>query len=374
MNFLKTFLILFVFVAPLSIQAQKTNKAGSQYQFTTLIDLSTTDVKNQFKSNTCWSYASNSFLESELLRMGKPKTDLSELFIVHNIYLEKAEKFVRMLGKTQFAAGGQSHDVMHAFKTYGVVPQSVYAGKQPLFDHLKFDDSLRAGLDKVVALPNKKLDASWKRDFEQKLDDFMGKTPDRFEWEGKMITPKEHAASLGINPDDYVEIGSFSHHPFYQKFIIECPDNWAWTPIYNVPLSDFQAIADNALSKGFTINWDADVSEKYFNHKNGLAIVPRDTTLQFEKPMEELVITQENRQAGFDDLTTQDDHLMHITGKVKDQTGKEFYTVKNSWGTERNEMGGYLYVSKAYFQYKTIMFMVHKKAIPKAIAKKMGIK
>lgn len=374
MNFLKTFLILFIFAAPLSIQAQKTNKAGSQYQFTTLIDLSTTDVKNQFKSNTCWSYASNSFLESELLRMGKPKTDLSELFIVHNIYLEKAEKFVRMLGKTQFAAGGQSHDVMHAFKTYGVVPQSVYAGKQPLFDHLKFDDSLRAGLDKVVALPNKKLDASWKRDFEQKLDDFMGKTPDRFEWEGKMITPKEHAASLGINPDDYVEIGSFSHHPFYQKFIIECPDNWAWTPIYNVPLSDFQAIADNALSKGFTINWDADVSEKYFNHKNGLAIVPRDTTLQFEKPMEELVITQENRQAGFDDLTTQDDHLMHITGKVKDQTGKEFYIVKNSWGTERNEMGGYLYVSKAYFQYKTIMFMVHKKAIPKAIAKKMGIK
>ena len=374
MNQLRAFFILLVFFTPLSIGAQKTNKAGSQYQFTPLIDLSATNVKNQYKSNTCWSYASNSFLESELLRMGKPQTDLSELFIVHNIYVEKAEKFVRMLGKTQFAAGGQSHDVMHAFKTYGVVPEAVYAGKQPLFDHLKFDDSLRAELDKVVALPNKKLDAGWKHDFEQKLDGFMGKTPDRFEWNGKMITPKEYAATLGINPDDYVEIGSFSHHPFYQKFIVECPDNWAWTPIYNVPLSDFQEIADNALAKGFTINWDADVSEKFFSHKNGLAIVPRDTTIQFEKPMDELVITQENRQAAFDDLTTQDDHLMHITGKVKDQTGKEFYVVKNSWGTERNELKGYLYVSKAYFEYKTIMFMVHKKAIPKAIARKMGIK
>jgi bleomycin hydrolase len=382
MAFLQKTIVFFALITPISIFAQiavkkapATNKAGSAYQFTPVISLAATPVKNQAKSNTCWSYATNSFLESELLRLGKSETDLSELFIVRNIYLEKAEKFVRMLGKTQFAAGGQAHDVTHAIKSYGIVPQSAFAGKQPIFNHLAWDDSLKAYLDRIVQLPKGKLDPNWKADFIKKMDEFTGVMPDRFEVDGKMTTPTEYAASLGFKPEDYVEIGSYTHHPYYSSFVIECPDNWAWNTIYNVPLEDMQAITDNSLAKGYSISWDADVSEKSFSHKNGLAIVPKTASdLNFDKQTEEATITPELRQAAFDDLSTQDDHLMHITGIAKDQTGKEFYMVKNSWGTERNECGGYLYVSKPYFQYKTIMVMVHKKAIPKRIAKKLGIK
>ena len=375
MIFSHRMLLIIICIIPLSIFGQKPNIQGSDYLFTPVVTLGATDVKNQSKSNTCWSYATNSFLESELIRMGKTDIDLSELFIVRNMYVEKADKFVRMMGKTQFAAGGQAHDVMHAIKTYGIVPQSVYAGQQPLFNHMAWDDSLRAYLDTLVKLPDGRLNLTWKSQFLQKLDVFTGVAPTQFVYKGQPFTPLSFAVELGIKPDDYVEIGSFTHHPFYQPFVIECPDNWAWTPIYNVPLADMEAITDYALARGFTVNWDADVSEKYFSHKNGIAIVPKNIEdLTFKKPMEEASITPELRQSAFDDLTTQDDHLMHIVGVSKDQTGKKFYNVKNSWGMERNECGGYLYVSKAYFNYKTIMIMVHKNAIPKRIARKLGIK
>jgi bleomycin hydrolase len=376
-------ILIFSFIYPLSINAQieqkrasaATNKAGSEYAFSPVISLAATPVKNQAKSNTCWSYATNSFLESELLRLGKGETDLSELFVVRNIYLEKAERFVRMLGKTQFAAGGQSHDVLHAIEIYGVVPQDAFKGQQPVFDHMAWDDSLRAYLEEVIKMPKGKLDPNWKVGFIKKMDQFTGVMPDRFEVAGKTLTPPQYAASLGFKSSEYIEIGSYTHHSFYSSFVIECPDNWAWQAIYNVPLEDMTAIADSAIAKGFSVIWDGDVSEKSFSHKNGLAVVPKQLAgFSFDKLTEEVTITPEFRQAAFDDLTTQDDHLMHITGVVKDQTGKEFYKVKNSWGAEKNECGGYMYLSKAYFQYKTIMITVHKSALPKAIADKLGIK
>lgn len=369
---------LLLFCTPLSISAifgqntPVTNVKDSEYRFTPIYQTGTTDVKNQFKSNTCWTYATNSFLESELLREGKGKNDLSELFIVRNMYLEKAEKYVRMLGKTQFAAGGQAHDVMHTIRTYGILPQSVYAGGQPLFEHLAFDDSLAAYMSRVVKMQNGVLDAHWKDTLQHRLDAYFGVPPTSFEVNGKTYTPQSYAKALGIDPDNYIEIGSYTHHPYYQSFILECPDNWAWASIWNVPLNEFTDIVDYALSKGYSVNWDADVSEKFFSHKNGLAIVPRDTAqLNFLRPIPEAVITPEMRQVAFDNLSTQDDHLMHIVGMVKDATGNTFYVVKNSWGTERNSCGGFLYVSKAYFQYKTISIQVHKKALPKAVKAKL---
>jgi bleomycin hydrolase len=383
MKSLQKIAFLLAFVGPLSITAQieqkkaaaATNKVGSAYQFMPVISLATTPVKNQAKSNTCWSYATNSFLESELLRLGKSETDLSELFIVRNIYLEKAEKFVRMLGKTQFAAGGQSHDATHAIQRFGLVPQNAFVGKQPTFDHFAWDDSLRAYLDEVVRMPKGKLDPNWKANFIKKMDDFTGPMPDHFDVDGKTMTPVEYAASLGFKTEDYIEIGSYTHHPYYSSFVLECPDNWAFQSIYNVPIEDMEAITDSAIAKGFSLVWDGDVSEKSFSHKNGLAVVPKKlSALDFDKINDEATISPEFRQAAFDDLSTQDDHLMHITGIAKDQTGKEFYKIKNSWGTDRNECKGYLYMSKPYFQYKTIMVTVHKNAIPKAIAEKLRLK
>jgi bleomycin hydrolase len=382
MNLLQKTFALFVFIGPLSINAQielkkavpTTNKVGSAYQFTPVASLATTPVKNQAKSNTCWSYATNSFLESELLRLGKSETDLSELYIVRNIYLEKAEKYVRMLGKTQFGAGGQSHDALSAIQRYGIVPQSAF-GKQAIFDHIEWDNALQAYLEEVVKMSKGKLDPNWKAGFIKKMDDFTGSLPDHFEVNGKTMTPTEYATTLGFKTDEYIEIGSYTHHPFYSSFVLECPDNWASKAIYNLPIEDMEMVTDSAILNGYSLVWDGDVSEKSFSHKNGLAVVPKSNgDLNFDKLTEEATITPDIRQAAFDDLSTQDDHLMHITGLVKDQKGKAFYKIKNSWGTDRNECQGYLYMSKPYFQYKTIMVTVHKNAIPRAIAEKLGIK
>jgi bleomycin hydrolase len=370
MRFQIVFALFFLFLGAdsgLTAQTIRMPAADSDYRFEHQIDLAATVVKNQAKSNTCWSFATYSFLESELLRLGKPPLDLSELFTVRKIYTEKAQKYVRMLGKTQFAAGGQSHDVLHSWKTHGLVPQKAYPGKQSSLDHLAFDDQLRAWLDSLLKMPENKLDLNWRAAFELKLDNFLGVAPTEFEHNGQTYTPQSYAKSLGINPDDYIEIGSFSHHPFYEEFILECPDNWSWSKIWNVPLPEFQEITDYALKNGFSVCWDADVSEPYFSHKRGMAVLPPNPndTMIFKQPSAELVPTQASRQAAFDDLSTQDDHLMHIIGVARAQkTDKDFYIVKNSWGQERNSCGGFLYVSKPYFQYKTIMIMVHRDAIP----------
>jgi bleomycin hydrolase len=379
----KTIVITILYIAGV-LNAQNTisNKKDGGFVFTPVKMASATSVKNQFKSGTCWTYSTNSFLESEILRTSKKEVDLSEMYIVRTSYSEKAKRFVRMMGKTQFAEGGEFHDVMRVFKENGLVPQSAYPGYQDKFEHGEMDKVMRSVADAIVDQAGKgKLTTLWPQAINGLLDGYCGKLPETFNYEGKSYTPKSFANSLSLNPDDYVEITSFTHHPMYSKFVLEVPDNWAWSEVYNVPLDELRQIAEYAIANGHTIAWASDVSEKGFSFKNGVAIVPekdwdimnaKEKEEAFLKPNPEMKITPEIRQTGFDNLTTQDDHGMHIVGMAKDQNGNNYYAVKNSWGTE-NDLSGYLYVSTPYFLYKTTSILVHKDAIPQKIAVKLKL-
>lgn len=356
------------------------------YQFTPQQKLNVTPVQNQHKSGTCWVYSTNSFLESELLRMGKPAVDLSEMFIVRAGYLDRAENYVRRQGAAAFGQGAEGHDVINMIKKYGIVPQSVYSGLPAGQDkpvHGEMEAVLKAILDAVNKKPDGKLSQQWMAAYKGALDGYMGTPSATFQWEGKSYTPQSYFQSLGINPDHYVALTSFSHHPFYKPFVLEVSDNWSNGEFYNVTIDDLGQIAENAVQNGYSVLWATDVSEKTFSAKEGLALMPeklwddmtpgeRDSI--WKAPLKEKWVTQAERQLAFDDLSTTDDHGMHITGMVTDQAGTKYFTVKNSWGTTvKKEMGGYLYVSQPYFRYKTMSIMVHKDALPKPIRQKLGL-
>jgi bleomycin hydrolase len=362
------------------------NKKNGGYKFKIEKQINATSVKNQYKSGTCWSYSGMSFFESELFRMGKGEHDLSEMFIVRHIYSKKAEKYVRMHGNVNFAAGGVFHDVTNVIRDHGLVPNEVYPGN-PEFNgknvHNEMDAVLAAMLGAIIKNPNGRLTDEWKKAYEATLDVYLGKPVSEFEYKGKKYTPKSFASSMGLNADDYIEITSFSHHPFYSKFPLEIPDNWSWDAVYNVPLADLQKILDNAINTNYGIAWASDVSEKYFSFTNGVAYVPEkeydemtqaEKDSMFTKPLPERTITQEMRQQFFDNYSTEDDHGMHIIGIAKDQNNSKYYLVKNSWGTDRNDCLGYFYATESYVLLKTTCIMVHKDAVPKDIAKKMGLK
>lgn len=341
------------------------------YHFTNEISLPATSVKNQYRSNTCWSFASVSFIESELLRTGKGTFDLSEMYFVRRAYVAKAEKYVRMHGKNNFDDGGLVLDVLDTWKKIGMVPETAYEGLaqgDSLPVHGEMAAVLKGYLDQVIRNPNRTLTPVWIKGFEGILDAYLGPEPNRFEFNGTSHSPRSFASDLGLNPEDYVAIGSFTHHPFYEEFILEVPDNWNWGTIQNVPLDEMMEVLDHALEKGYTVCWDADVSETDFERKLGVATIPDASATG-----EETEVTQEIRQRGFDNYQTTDDHLMHITGRASDQEGKRFYLVKNSWGTRERPYDGYIYASSAYMQSKTIFFVVHKEAVPKAIAKRLGL-
>lgn len=366
-----------------------TNKKGSQYRFTDVKNIACTDVKNQGNTGTCWSFSMQSFLESEIIKNGNKPVDLAEMWTARNAYYEKAVKYVRMQGKTNFGQGGEPHDVIMMGKKYGVVPQSVYTGlsaDQKRYDHTEVENVLKAFCDalvKSVTDQHKTLSKNWTVALDGILDAYFGTKVKEFEVNGKKYTPQTYAQSLGLNFDDYIEVSSFTHHPYYSQFVIEIPDNWADYPVYNVPLADLEAIADNAVANNFSIEWASDVSEKYFSHKNGLAILPAKKMEDMSTNEKDSLfiiagkqlenVTPEMRQEAFDDQSTQDDHGMHLVGSAKDQNGVKYYLIKNSWGAETNDMGGYFYCSKPYFLYKTTGIMLNKKAVPKDIAKKMGI-
>lgn len=345
----------------------------AQYNFTMQDNVACTSVKNQQRTGTCWSFSTVSFLESELIRMGKPEYDLSEMYIVRNIYGDKARNYVFRQGKANFSEGSLSHDVMRGFKMFGIVPESVYSGKlgeNDIHNHSEMEAAMKGMLDGI--LKQKRPSNKWSDALNCIMDTYIGEAPENFTWQGKSYTPQSFAASLGINPDDYVSLTSYSHHPFYEKCILEIPDNYSNGSYYNIPIDELEAIVANALDKGYTVAWDGDVSEKGFSSKNGIAIIPEDPsrTDVFETPGPEMKVAQTDRQEAFESYATTDDHLMHLTGVAKDQSGTTYYLTKNSWG-EVSDYKGFLYMSSSYFRLKTVGIMVHKDAIPQDIAKKL---
>ena len=361
--------------------AQNTNKEGSNYQFTVVKNLDAGDVENQGRTGTCWSFSGLSFFQAEALRNGKGKdVNLSEMYVVRKMYPLKAANYVRMHGKANFGEGGGFPDDLLCLREYGLVPQSVYDGNRvKTYNHAEML-GLMEGMVKKTGDATGTINPNWTKALDGVLDAYMGTAPEKFEYNGKTYTPQSFAKELGLNADDYVLVTSFTHHPYYQQFVLEVPDNWNWDKVYNVPLNDLTTITENAIQNGYTVAWASDVSEKGFNFAQGLAIAPDWESLTpeqqqkaFTDPVKELTITPELRQKAFDNYETQDDHGMLIVGMSKDQNGKVFFRVKNSWGTG-NPVQGYFYASEPFFAYKTTSIMLNKKAIPADIAKKMGIK
>lgn len=356
-----------------------------------------TSVKDQNKSGTCWCFSGTSFIEDEILRQGGDSLDLSEMFTVRQCYLDKAIRYIRLYGQTNFAAGGSALDVPYVWKRYGAMPEEVYSGLQygeEKHVHGELDAALKAYLDAIKANPNKKLSTAWLKGVEGILDAYLGEVPETFTYRGKTYTPRSYAESLPVNIDDYVSITSFTHHPFYGEFAVEVPDNWIWEKSLNLPMEEMKAVVDNAIEKGYPVVWAADVSEGGFKWKDGYAVMPKEkkeadlegtelsrwvtlsdkerqeSRFDFTSPVPEMGITQEIRQQMFDNQETTDDHGMEIVGTATDRNGTRYYKVKNSWDTNQ-VYGGYFYVSEPYFYAKTIDILVHKDAIPKDIARKI---
>lgn len=393
----------------LSAQETLSNKKGSEYKFTPIKIHDATPVLSQGWTGTCWSFSALSFLESELKRQGKGEHVLSQMFIVRKAYMGKAEKYIRMQGKANFDEGGAFHDIAWVIKRHGIVPNEVYKGKNYGMDyhnHSELSAVLKGAVGAVLETADKlkgerHLSSAWKGAVDGILDAYLGEVPEEFKYQGKKYTPKSFAEGLELNMDDYISITSFTNHAFYEKCMLAIPDNWAWGSSYNVPLDDLFDQMKYTIENDFTFAWGADVSEKGFNYREGLAIVPADPSTIitkgnsnknfsdagaskkatcFDKPMEELEITQELRQEAYDNKTTQDDHGMHATGMVKDQNGKIYFLIKNSWGTKSNDYDdatkkydGYFFASEAYMKYKTINIYIHKDALMPELKKKLNI-
>ena len=384
----------------LSAQTPATKDANEPNVFTTVKDARITSIKNQANSGTCWAYSGQSFLEDELIRIGKGDYDLSEMFVVSHSYRDKGRKYVRLHGKLNFAQGGSFYDVLYVLKNYGAVPRSVLPGLNygtTKNQHGEMEAGLKAFLDAIITNPNGKLSTAWYPAFESIIDQYLGKLPEEFTFKGKKYTPKSYGQALGLNADDYVSLTSFTHHPFYSKFALEIEDNWRWAESYNLPIDELMRTMEYAIDKGYAIAWGSDVSEQGFT-RDGIAVLAdveeietkgsdqarwvglnrgeRQTLLQKlirSANVPEIDPTQEYRQKGFDNFELTDDHGMVIYGIAKNQIGRKFFIVKNSWG-ETGEYKGHWYASYNFVKGKTMNIVLHRSAIPEDIAKKLGIK
>ena len=402
----KALLIVAALAASLSAFAQtdstevKKDSVEEGWQFTTVDSVPITRVKDQHRSGTCWAFSTLGFLESEVLRIKGKEVELAPMFVVSKTMMDRATYCVRLYNEPRFAEGGSAYDVIYCMQHYGLVPKSAMPGIRygwteadtlPVFSELSAVASgYLSGLKK-----QKKLSPVWREGFQAIYDTYLGPCPEEFEYEGKKYTPQSFVQMLGLNADDYVSITSYTHHPFYERFALEVPDNWRMDQMYNVPMEDLMRIIDNAIANGYTLAWGADVSEIGFTRK-GIGVVPdadngadltgsdmqkwvgmsKDKQKEelTKRPLPEKTITQQMRQDAYDNWETTDDHGMQIFGTAKDQNGKRYYMVKNSWGTMRSDYKGIWYISEAFMQYKTNDVLVHKNAIPKDIKKKLGIK
>ena len=386
----------------LNLSAQDAPKQEEGFVFTTVKENPITSIKNQNRAGTCWCYSTFGFLEAELLRMGKGEFDFSEMYTVQKTYLDRADKAVRTHGDASFSQGGSFYDVIYGMEHYGLVPEEVMRPGVMYGDSLSNHTELSAVSDAVVAAiargRHSKLQTDpegtplWKKAIEAIHEIYLGKAPETFTYNGKEYTPMSFYESTGLNPDDYVSLTSYTHHPFYSQFVLEIQDNWRWALSYNLPIDELMEVFDNAIMKGYTIAWGSDVSEDGFT-RNGIAVMPDVEKAQElsgsdmahwlkltpaekklnTKPQPQKWCTQEERQIAYDNWETTDDHGMVIYGIAKDQDGNEYYMVKNSWG-KSGKYDGIWYASKAFARYKTMNILVHKDAVPKAIAKKLGIK
>lgn len=388
----KLTLTALLFALTLSGTAQN-NEEG--FVFTTVKENPITSVKNQNRSSTCWSFSGLGLLESELLRKGKGEYDLAEMFVVHHTMTDRAERYVRLHGDNSFSPGGSFYDVVFCLDRYGIVPQEAMPGimyGDTAHVHTELDAVAEAYTNAIAKGKIRKLSPVWKQGLTKIYDTYLGECPEKFTYKGKEYTPKSFAQSLGLQASDYVSITSYTHHPFYTEFAIEIQDNWRNGLSWNLPIDELMEVIDNAVNRGYTVAWGSDVSEIGFT-RNGIAVLPdmertdlagsdmarwtglTATDKQKEatsKPGPEKEVTQEMRQQAYDNWETTDDHGMLIYGIAKDQTGKEYYMVKNSWSTN-NKYKGTWYASKAFAKYKTMNILVHKDAVPKEIAKKIGL-
>jgi len=359
-----------------SLFSQKEKKSHNGYLFNDVIRLEATPVISQDRTGTCWSFSTTSFLESELIRSGNQEVDLSEMYQVRQIYVEKALNYVRRQGKTQFGEGSLSHDVIRSASRYGVIPQSEYVGKNyasDRYEHGELDAILKNFLDAVISNPNGKLSDAWLPAYEAILDTYLGEAPAEFTVDGKNYTPVSYAQYLGIQSADYITLTSFTHLPLHQFSVLQIPDNWASELYLNVSLDEFMNVVDHALENGYTLAWDADVSERTWVTKTGVAFIPELPYKELSSNQKDSIgvvyipepdITAEMRETGFNNYSTTDDHLMHIIGKAKDLRGNSYYIVKNSWGSNAG-IEGYQYVSEAYMRMKSIGVMLHREALTK---------
>ena len=396
----KSILIAALGLFSLSAMAQDA-KPEEGFVFTTVKENPITSIKNQNRSSTCWSFSALGFLESELLRLGKGEYDLSEMFVVHKTMEDRGTNYVRYHGDSSFSPGGSFYDIIYCMKNYGLVPQEampgiMYGDTLPVHNEL---DAVAEGYINAIAKGKlTKLTPVWKKGLSAIYDTYLGACPENFTYKGKEYTPQSYMQSLGLNMDDYVSLTSYTHHPFYKPFVIEVQDNWRWSLSYNLPIDELMEVFDYAIHNGYTIAWGSDVSETGFT-RNGIAVMPdvkqaedlvgsdaarwlglSNNSKRAEivkkltsKPLPEVKVTQEMRQTAYDNWETTDDHGMQIYGIAKDQNGKEYFMVKNSWGTS-GKYKGIWYASKAFVAYKTMNILVHKDALPKDIAKKLGIK
>ncbi|QHI35848.1 hypothetical protein IMCC3317_11960 [Kordia antarctica] len=355
---------------------------AQDYQFKTTVDLEATPVISQGRTGTCWSFSASSFLESEIIRLTGKQIDISEMYNVRNTYPKKAWNYVMRQGKAQFSEGALAHDVMNAVKSHGLVTSEAYSGLKALetnHNHAEMEAVLKAMLDVYIKNPGKKLSTNWKPAVESVLDVYLGESPKWFNFEGRRYTPKSFQEMTKINPDDYVTITSFTHQPYYEQFILNIPDNFSNGSFYNVTLDELVAVTRNALNTGYTVELDCDVSETTFSAKYAVASIPEEAVKDKKEFTAEIrkekTITAEFRQEEFENFTTTDDHLMHITGMATDQNGNEYFRAKNSWGSnsERVPNDGHVHMSEAFFKLKTISVMVHKDALPKALRVKLGL-